>query len=673
MKKKFLIRILIIFVVVLVLSFSDWTFAVEDVTLLEKVAKWLNFFVSILSWVWIWFARWAWEFLTNKWVFWEIIWLDALLWKLWVVMKNIANFWLWFYFIYVVFSSLILKDKIFDKLKKTLLYMLIAWIAIQASWFICSVVIDVSTITLVAAWSLPAQIISTNDKVEVGIFKWMKDQLDPSLSQAVKWIIYNFSPINARASKFIEVDYELLNRSMKRKELLDEILPRYDSVSWPLYYLWFTILKTTNLISIDWSDEKWFMATIFNTLLQWGTTIVYSLEMLVLFIASVMRVVYIRIFIVLSPLVILLRCISQIQNNKKWDWLLSGFYKNFNIKSFIINAFKPTIIVIWFWLSLVFVSLMNWIIESSANSKFDMDDIHISSTKDSGSNITWDEWDQTYTTTIDTNILQVSLRHAWKTILEMILSIITVFLVYYIVSIAVTMWWWDDFVSKNIKKVQDWVEELTWMVPLVPVSWFDKNWQPTTHFISAGRVLSWKSDWLIATAYREKLVEPIQNVTDEQTLRIQQAFWWWDVWISVKNQRELNRTFGRVVSVWGESLKEVKNFIQNPDNKISWLTFAWSTDVSKWWIEKFWKWLEDMNTRKDEFNNRDNSQARKNMVEWWNKEENKESRTIEKLFSSNPSFIVAYVKFFNLWASIDTWNELKSADASKSATTSTSK
>jgi len=55
-----------------------------------------------------------------------------------------------------------------------------------------------------------------------------------------------------------------------------------------------------------------------------------------------------------------------------------------------------------------------------------------------------------------------------------------------------------------------------------------------------------------------------------------------------------------------------------------------------------------MNTRKDEFNNRDNSQARKNMVEWWNKEENKESRTIEKLFSSNPSFIVAYVKFFNL-------------------------
>jgi len=57
MKKKFLIRVLIIFAVVLVLSFSDWTFAAEDVTLLEKVAKWLNFFVGISSWVWIWFAR----------------------------------------------------------------------------------------------------------------------------------------------------------------------------------------------------------------------------------------------------------------------------------------------------------------------------------------------------------------------------------------------------------------------------------------------------------------------------------------------------------------------------------------------------------------------------------------------------------------------------------------
>ena len=160
MAKKALIRIGIVIVVTCVMCFSDWSFAAEWDNF-NIMGFTLNSIVAILSWIWIFFAKLAGTFLTNKWIYGEILWIDALLWKYWNVMKNIANFWLWFYFVYVIFKWLInqWKEDITQKLKDILVWLLIAWVWIQASWFLLAVLIDVSNILTYSVWWLPIHIL----------------------------------------------------------------------------------------------------------------------------------------------------------------------------------------------------------------------------------------------------------------------------------------------------------------------------------------------------------------------------------------------------------------------------------------------------------------------------------------------------------------------------------
>ena len=39
------------------------------------------------------------KLIDNSLVYWEVFWFDAILWKLWVIVRNLANFGLWFIFI----------------------------------------------------------------------------------------------------------------------------------------------------------------------------------------------------------------------------------------------------------------------------------------------------------------------------------------------------------------------------------------------------------------------------------------------------------------------------------------------------------------------------------------------------------------------------------------------
>ena len=106
MTKKTWIKIGIVIIITCVICFSDWSFAAEWDEF--KILNWgLDIIVCALSWLWILFAKLAGIFLTNKWVYGEILWLDALMWKFWNVTKNIANFSLWFYFVYKLFEKII--------------------------------------------------------------------------------------------------------------------------------------------------------------------------------------------------------------------------------------------------------------------------------------------------------------------------------------------------------------------------------------------------------------------------------------------------------------------------------------------------------------------------------------------------------------------------------------
>lgn len=101
----------------------------------------------------------AWKLVDNSFVYWEIFWFDAVLWQLWNIIKNLANYTLWFLLVYKIFEGLLVKKQGQWKVKDLLISALIAWVWIQASRFIIASLIDISTILAYSVWWLPISIL----------------------------------------------------------------------------------------------------------------------------------------------------------------------------------------------------------------------------------------------------------------------------------------------------------------------------------------------------------------------------------------------------------------------------------------------------------------------------------------------------------------------------------
>lgn len=98
----------------------------------------------------------------NTFVYGSIFQLDAPLWKMRNLMKNFANFFLGFFMLYQILKFVFWQNKEAD-IKKVITSTLIAWVAIQASWFLLAALIDLSTIATYAIGSLPVTVLKNTD------------------------------------------------------------------------------------------------------------------------------------------------------------------------------------------------------------------------------------------------------------------------------------------------------------------------------------------------------------------------------------------------------------------------------------------------------------------------------------------------------------------------------
>ncbi len=661
MRKKTWIRMRIVIVIVCMMCFSDWTFA-DEWEGLQNFWIALNYIVSILSWIWVLFAKIAWTFLTNKWVYGEILWWDALLWRFWNVMKNIANFGLWFYFVYELFKWVIKGVK---NLKEKILWLLIAWIWIQASWFFTAVVVDVSTITLSAVGAFPAQVISGSPYVQQAVEQNLSDYLGDSNRNNGALKIENGKeisvfPKDGKMKGFVTSNWVKLEEPKEFERLLDSLTPNADDVSWPLYYLWFSILKATNSVPSLTLEGQSLKQMIFNVIINGLTTVIFGIEMLVLCVLALMRLLYLWMFIILSPIAVLLKCIE-----KSWqslwdsDSFFSKLMKQIDLKSFFINVFKPTIIALWFWMAILFTSLMTGVIRDSLWKPINVGDTTFEDKKN-WSPVSGNEWDQTYNTAMDNNLVSFTLLNVWKPLLDIILSIITVLMVYFILKIAVQMWKWDDFVSKGIWSVQDSIWNAFWSIPLVPVAWYDEDGVEKTRWIWAKSVFNtrtWESELLNRgiAKYQNKIIDKSRDQEeiidglfsgDGATGRL-----------SADEQGHIGMLMRKVGdstgSGWFASLVAAREYIKEiSENGGKGMTLSGSSEDSRWWIKQFGDWLEGMKdkTRTIDASNigltSGDKQAWKNAIDWWNNESNKNNLSMESLFGSNSGFARAYLNFF---------------------------
>lgn len=144
----------------------------------------------------------AWTALDNTLVYGKFLNLDAALWDIWNIMKNIANFALWFVFIFAVVKNLF-KTSFWDgnplqDAVKVVKSTLISWVLVQMSWFILGTLIDLSTILIYAIWGLPLSMLWSYDAdaADVPIMELHAnlDESDWSFFHYYSYGWYNFSP-----------------------------------------------------------------------------------------------------------------------------------------------------------------------------------------------------------------------------------------------------------------------------------------------------------------------------------------------------------------------------------------------------------------------------------------------------------------------------------------------
>ena len=95
-------------IIVMVIVFSSYpTFAEECNWDTQDALILLNTFITnlwrLFSWIWIILWNIAGVLMTNVMVYWEFMHLDTFLWKIWQMTRSIANYTLWFLFVYSLF------------------------------------------------------------------------------------------------------------------------------------------------------------------------------------------------------------------------------------------------------------------------------------------------------------------------------------------------------------------------------------------------------------------------------------------------------------------------------------------------------------------------------------------------------------------------------------------
>ncbi len=461
-------------------------------TTLDFFTRYLNLIMAMLSWLWIILANLAGKLMTNDLVYWSFLHLDASLWTLRNIMKNFANFALWFLVIFAVVRNIFsISDSTSSKWKPKdiIIKTIVAGVLIQMSWFLMWAVVDLATIMTSAVGAFPSQFIASNNEMKTAIEWWLrklekgKITFDPkSEEEIVKW---------EPSTSLQDIDEEWLNK------LLDSITPSYDSVSWPLLFLWLSVFNFNEFENYSagwWSEsavtERW---DLFLSL--WLSAIIlifFSVMMFLLFIFNLFRVIILRIVIPLLPLIVLLNVFEF-----KVEWKISELL---DIKNILKLIFKPVLMVWSLSLVLVMLVLIKNVIAKDKVHEIPLTEhgnMTIQSTADG---------DGLYTSTMKSDwIMEFSMTWAKDTIADMIVYFFWLFLVFFLVKMAVSGWTGIWIIDDKIDGTFDLMKKAATNLPIVPIG----GWVSVSSLSSKNMNLQWnirRSMWMSSSEDQTRMV-----------------------------------------------------------------------------------------------------------------------------------------------------------------------
>lgn len=323
-KLKYII-VFILFDIFFIFSFSfAWTNVADNsVSILEMIANLLNI-------IWLPFSIIAGKLLTNQFIYWSNFWIDQILWHIWQFSRTIANYVLWFILILSIFLFLLWKVKnIFSIFWKLALWAIL----INASWFILASLIDISLVLIAAAWSLPLSL-QTETLPKLNYCKEaMISVKNPSLISLKWWWIVE--KCESKSDISFKKVYNYLN-----------------GISWPLVYIWASILNLdknwwiqSDKVKNEKSDTKQLMSI--TDLIHVWVIILFVVPIVLLVIIAVIRLFWLWIYIAFSPILIL--------DYLFWWKYVSWSNKALKLSNAIWLIFQPVLIVFALSVSVIFL------------------------------------------------------------------------------------------------------------------------------------------------------------------------------------------------------------------------------------------------------------------------------------------------------------------------------
>lgn len=366
----------------------------------------------------------AWASLSNDFVYGSVFNMDWTIWFFWNVMKNFANYIIWFVFLIWIFFYLFNYKQDSYNPKSMLPKLMIATVWVQVSWFVVAVLIDLSTILTYAVWWLPISAFDSEDASsgymeEVLIMPVMSLNMD---EWAMSWTwdsrsLFYTSPWTEKAIipcpttwwkiGWDEIDYESASESLDNvsenrtsQDLLEDVCVvwwnvvwRIDSENWQCN-LEEKVNEAKNNSEFEWwislndyiSDMSWFtwtMYTLFWSLLnisdmafssvgwEWasaGSQWMMSIIKIVLFFALIIPLITLAIVLILRAvllwMIITLSPLLTIFWTFGWSW--DKMTEKFSISNVLALIFLPVVVVfalsVWIMFMVVLMALnpMGW-------------------------------------------------------------------------------------------------------------------------------------------------------------------------------------------------------------------------------------------------------------------------------------------------------------------------
>ena len=418
---------------------------------LSSIKETLHILLSLFSRLWIILAILAGKLMTNDFVYGSFIHMDIYLRKIRNIMKNFANFALAWLVLVSIIQGIVGKETL--NVKKIITNTLVAGILIQASWFLMWALIDISTVATASVSAFPITFLKNDIK------------LQDKITSAMSWFSSQRIVINPDATGWNNSLFTKSEGTPVADATREKILPNQNSVSWPFIYLGMSVFSFQKYLTSDITTNAENITLGFA--LQFFLLFFFTVGLLLLLVANILRVGLLWMFIIWAPFLILLQVFDKKASTGDW-WI----GKLFTISNLIAIVFKPLIFVAGISLMLiVIVSMQNGISWSWASWENDLNGVSLSVAWDTStlsvpwiSNISINQKD-----ILGKDVIGTVWDKAQNFFSTMIMYLLTIFLIRFFIKLSLTTGWWP------IEKIMEWLvkqaEDLAKSAPVLPFQW----------------------------------------------------------------------------------------------------------------------------------------------------------------------------------------------------------